>query len=63
MWPMGQLPGTSANKSDTVVAEEVSMAACSKPKSSGALSLRPQGHRACAGSAHAKADGGGLSCL
>lgn len=51
MWPMGQRPGP-ADKSDPVVAEEVSMAACGKPKSSVAQSPRPQG-RACAGRAHA----------
>lgn len=43
VWPVAQLPGTSANRSDPVVTEEVSMAAYSIPKSSVALSPRPPG--------------------
>lgn len=49
MWPVGQLPGTSANKSDPVVTEEVSMTACSIPKSSVAPSPRPPGQSLCRG--------------
>lgn len=49
---MVQLLDTSVSRSDTVVAEEVSMAACSIPKSSRPLSSRPC-VRACASVVHA----------
>lgn len=54
VWPRVQLLGTCVSGSDTVVAEEVSMAACSIPKSSTPLSPRPLGG-ACAGGVHAEA--------
>lgn len=44
---MVQLLGTSVSGSDPVVAEEVSMAACSIPKSSRPLSPRPCGQSLC----------------
>lgn len=47
VWPRVQPLGTSVSGSDTVVAEEVSMAACSIPKSSMPLSLRPCGRSLC----------------
>lgn len=67
MWPMGQLPGTSANKSDPVVTEEVKCGGCDQHTKElrSTVSPRPPGgaHAGTDDTGHSNADSRGHTVL